>query len=213
MKTYFMDFELETEHVTLAPRPETELLVEKAIALVAERAGTRGTYHILDVGTGCGNIAISMAKYLPMSIIVASDISDSALRAARGNARRYGVDGRITFVKSDLFKGIPEDRKTGFDLIVSNPPYVARPDLRTLADAVKDEPYIALDGGEDGLIFYRAIAKESPAYLKADGTLFCEVGFNQAGDVKGILKDQGGFRDIEVFMDYAGIERIIRAGR
>ncbi|OGW75295.1 MAG: protein-(glutamine-N5) methyltransferase, release factor-specific [Omnitrophica bacterium RBG_13_46_9] len=213
MRTNFMDFEFETANITFSPRPETELLVEKAVELLSKTTPEAGPCQILDIGTGCGNIAISLAKYISSSIILASDISDTALRVARGNAVKYGVEDRVKFICSDVFENIGPGFAFFFDLIISNPPYVATDDFLSLSCAVKDEPYIALFGGSDGLDFYRRISENAHIYLKSGGILLAEIGYNQARGVTKILKDSRTFADIEIFKDYAGIDRIVKAGR
>lgn len=203
----FMDFEFETGGVTLYPRPETELLVEKAEELLPEGPG-----NILDIGTGCGNIAISLTKYIPSSKIVALDVSVEALRIARENARAEGVAGKIEFINSDLFEGIRKKRYCNFfDLIISNPPYISLDDFSSLPPEVKNDPYIALYGGRDGLDFYRKITEGAVLFLKKRGMLLMEIGYAQARAVKEILKGSGSFREMEIYRDYAGIERIVKA--
>ena len=212
MKTaYFMDFEFETEDSTLFPRFETELLVEKAVRLITKKGPAGGVYRILDIGTGCGNVAISLTKYLPASKIVASDISDTALRVASKNAAKYGAWGRIEFIKSDLFENIKPGSEHVFDLVISNPPYVALGDFSTLPVEVKDDPHIALYGGKDGMEFYRRIAERAPAYLKDRGLLLLEMGQGQSWAIKGILESTGKYGNVEIDKDYAGIDRIIKA--
>ena len=202
-----MDFEFETEGVTLYPRPETELLVEKARELLPKDF----TGNILDIGTGCGNIAISLTKYIPSSRIVALDVSEEALRVARKNVATEGVAGKIEFIKRDLFEAIKNKRYCNFfDLIISNPPYISLDDFSSLPTEVKSDPYIALYGGKDGLDFYREITGGAPLFLKKRGILLMEIGYAQGRAVKEILKSSGGFRDIEIYMDYAGIERIVK---
>lgn len=203
---YFLDFELETEGLTFHPRPETELLVGKAVELVS-----KVNSRILDIGTGCGNIAISLIKYLPSSRITALDISDTALRAARENAKKYGVEERIEFVKSNLFENIKGRYKAFFDLIISNPPYISLEEFSSLPEKVKGDPYLALYGGIDGMDFYRKIVKKAPLYLKRGGILLMEIGYNQSAAVKYMLDSSGVFKDIEIYKDYSGIDRIIKA--
>lgn len=206
-----MDFEFETENAVLYPRPETEILVEKAIDLLSGHVESGRTPAILDIGTGCGNIAISLTKYILSGKIVALDISDAALRVAEGNAATHGVRERIVFLKSNLFENVKKNYENYFDLIISNPPYVSLEDFSSLPEEVKSDPYIALYGGTDGTDFYRRITKESPAFLKSGGILLMEIGYNQADAVKALLENSGNFRDICVYKDYANIDRIIKA--
>jgi len=204
---HFLDFELNTENSVFFPRPETEILVEKALLYIS---GKRSC-NILDIGTGSGNIAIGLTKYLTSSKIVALDISDTALRVARENAENYGVEKRIEFVKSDVFKNLPKRYKNFFDLIISNPPYVALEDFFSLPPEVRNDPYGALYGGRDGLDFYRAISKKAPIFLKKGAVLIMEIGYNQARGVKKILDDSGMYEKVEFHKDYVGINRIIKA--
>ncbi|MBN1354408.1 MAG: peptide chain release factor N(5)-glutamine methyltransferase [Candidatus Omnitrophica bacterium] len=206
---YFLDFEFDTENAAFYPRPETELLVEKAVGFLPERFSG----NILDIGTGCGNIAISLTKYIPSCRITALDISDTALRAARQNAAKYGTADRIEFVRSDLFEGLCEKYVDFFDLIVTNPPYVSRSDFTSLPMGVKDDPYIALYGGPDGTDCYRKIIGNAPHFLKKNGILLMEIGYNQSESVRGMLVESGSFFEIVTYKDYSGIERIIKARR
>jgi len=211
---HFMDFELETEGLAFYPRPETEILVEKAIEHLRHSKKDSSGPRILDIGTGSGNIAISLTKYIPSSRIVALDVTDAPLRVARRNALRCGVSERIDFVKSDLFRGLGGGYRNFFDMIISNPPYITLRDFRDeLPDEVKKDPYIALYGGKDGLEFYRRIAKDSGAYLREEGSLLMEIGYDQAGSVSAILKESGNFSGTEIYKDYSGINRIIKAVR
>ena len=219
--TCFMDFEFKTGNVTLAPRSDTEILVEKAVELFEKGDsapfpdGKRALspFSILDIGTGCGNIAISLTNYIPSSRIVALDISDSALYTAKENAVKYGVENRIEFIKSDLFENLRARREIFFDLVIANPPYVNFGDLASLPDGVKDEPLSALYGGRDGLDFYRRIADEAASFMKPDGILLMEIGYGQALSVRSLLKAPGRYEDIEFFKDYSGIDRIVYAKR
>jgi release factor glutamine methyltransferase len=162
----------------------------------------------LDIGTGSGNIAISLTKYIKQSKILALDISDEALDTARRNARAAGAQGSIVFVRSDIFGGIRKGRY--FHAVVSNPPYVNLEDMESLPDNVKSEPRLALYGGVDGLDFYRRIIDQAPDYMVDGGFVFFEIGYDQADRVKGLMAAKG-YRDIEIFRDYSGIERIVRA--
>jgi len=214
--TEFMGLKFKLNREVFIPRPETELLVEKALDVLRCNANTR--YKILDVGTACGNIAISLAKFLVESKIIATDISHEALKVARENARLNRVKGRIRFLKSDLFNELRETKLSKesfvhpeFDMIISNPPYIASNEIPHLATEVRSEPKIALDGGRDGLKFYRRIVKESPAYLKRNGILMMEMGYNQSDSITDIVNNSAKFKIIEVVKDYNQIDRIIIA--
>jgi len=210
-EAHFLDFEFKTENLTFYPRPETELLVERAVDLLSKKKEHDAPYRILDIGTGCGNIAISLTKYLPSSRITASDISDTALRAAGENAKKYGVEESIEFVKSNLFENIKGLYGKAFDLIISNPPYISLEELSSLPGEVKLDPYLALYGGRDGMGFYRRIIKEAPAFLKKDGMLLMEIGYNQSESVRHMLDSSNVFKDVEIYKDYADIPRIVKA--
>jgi len=202
--TTFLGLRLKTTKETLIPRPETALLVRRAM-LACEYIGK--AVDILDIGTGSGNIAILLTKRFITCKIVALDASDEALSVARENAESHGVSGRIEFVKSDLYSGIG-DRK--FDIIVSNPPYIPTWEIKTLSRAVKSEPRAALDGGEDGLAYYNKIISLAPGFLKDGGYIMFETGYNQSLKVKDILISNG-FNAVEVSKDPWGVARVIEA--
>lgn len=184
------------------PRPETEILVEA----IVERC--TGELTILDLGTGCGNIAIAIAKYLPHSKVLASDISGQALRVAKQNVGRHGMQGRVHLFGGDLFGPLGRGK---IDLIVSNPPYIASGSLYEVGPEVKYEPSIALDGGPDGLDYLKRIVEESPRYLKRGGLLALEVGFDQAHQVSEIIQGTRRFVDVEIIKDYNQIDRVVIA--
>ena len=202
-KFFGLDF-MVNEHV-LIPRPETEVLVETALELVNAIPNT--LYSILDLGTGSGNIAISLTKNAANCKIVASDISEDAIETAKENARLNGVFENIIFTKSDLFCDI-EGR---FDLIVSNPPYIARYEFETLQKEVLKEPVIALDGGVDGLDFYRRIFVAAPGHLTHGGYCVVEIGFGQLTAIKEIIEKTKEFKLIETRIDQYGMDRVIVA--
>ncbi len=199
----FMGLDFFVQEGVLIPRPDTETLVEEIINICNNRTGL----NILDIGTGSGAITISLAKYLDKSHVISADISDIALEIASKNAISNNVDERIDFIKSDVFSNVPKEEK--FDLIVSNPPYIRKSDIDGLDRQVKDfEPYNALEGGEDGLDFYRKITKESKAFLKNKGILAYEVGHDQAQDVSQIMQENG-FEGIYTKCDLQGFERVV----
>jgi release factor glutamine methyltransferase len=188
----------------LIPRPETEHLVEEAVRI---GKGLKPPLRVLEIGHGCGAIAIALAKELDCAEIVATDISAGACSLAQENAEAHGVMGRVRFVLGDLF---PVGEKS-FGLICSNPPYIPTAEVLQLAPEIRDyEPLTALDGGEDGLSFFRRIALGAPAFLVAGGWLLLEMGQGQAAQVAAILQEQG-FAQIELIPDYAGVKRVIRA--
>ena len=190
----------------LIPRPETEHLVEEALRIGGQLPPP---LRVLEIGTGCGAVAIVLAKELKEAQIVATDISPHALSLAQENARCHGVGERIKFVQGDLFPC----GEAPFCLIVSNPPYIPTEEVFQLAPEVRDyEPLTALDGGADGLRFFRKIAQEAPSYLVEGGWVLLEMGKGQASKVADILKE-AGFTQIELIPDYSGIKRVARAQR
>ncbi len=213
-KFFGLDF-MVNEHV-LIPRPETEVLVEAVLDI--HRRGENVDNHmtprrckdelrILDLGTGSGNIAISLTKNAPDCRIFASDISEKALEVARLNARLNGVYDRISFIESDLF----EDISGEFNYILSNPPYIARYEFETLQKEVLKEPVLALDGGVDGLDFYRRIFGAAPGHLAHGGYCIVEFGFGQLPAIKEIIEKTKEFKLIETRIDQYGIDRVIVA--
>lgn len=196
-RAYFYGLEFYVNNNVLSPRQETELLVENALKII--KTGDK----VLDLCTGSGAIAISLAKNCDAQIM-ASDISPKALYVAKRNAKKLSAD--IKFIKSNMFDKIDEQ----FDIIVSNPPYIASDDVNNLEREVKDyDPTIALDGGKDGLDFYKIIVSESPKRLKENGTLILEIGFNQYKDVEKLLKSNNF--DTILMKDYSGNDRIVIA--
>ena len=192
------DFSLSPD--TLEPRPDTEILVEAALSRMPDEP-----LLFLDIGTGTGCIAVTLACERQKARGVATDLSGPALATALENAERNFVADRLTFTRSDLFNEV-EGR---FDLIVSNPPYIPLADIEALAPEVRDhDPVLALDGGEDGLDIYRRILSSGRAHLNPGGKLLLELGADQCRDIKQIARDTGWMVD-EVFPDLAGIERVI----
>ena len=198
----------------LIPRPETERLVEVAL-LCAERFSATKPLRIADLCTGSGALAVSLATELPTAQFYATDISAAVLQIGRANAELHHVAERIEFFAGDLFD-VQGLRRSSFDLIVSNPPYVRRADIVTLAREVSQwEPRAALDGGVDGCDFYRRIAAAAPDYLAEQGALALEIGADMASDVCAICAETGRYREIQIFQDYAGRDRVVlaRAGK
>ncbi|MFA4983809.1 MAG: peptide chain release factor N(5)-glutamine methyltransferase [Candidatus Omnitrophota bacterium] len=199
----FMGLDFKVGPTVLIPRQETELLVEEALALI-RRIG-RFDLRVLDLCTGSGCIAVSVAKLSRVAQVDASDISDGALEVARLNARRHKAG--VNFIKADLFEGCLFEEGV-YDLILSNPPYVAGADIEHLAPEVRQEPRLALEAGREGLDFYSRIAKKAAAYLKEGGYLMLEMGFGQRGAVEDIF-EEAGFRAVKFIRDYQGIDRVI----
>ncbi len=200
----FMGLDFYVKEGVLIPRPDTEVLVEEIIELSKDKEQV----DILDIGTGSGAITVSLAKYIENANLTSFDISDIPLEVGPKNAIANNVDHKIKFMKSDLFSAI-EGKNIKFDVIVSNPPYIPKRDMDTLHTQVKDyEPYNALEGGEDGLDFYREITRQSSTYLKENGILAYEVGHDQAMDVSQIMKDYG-YSKIYTKKDIQGIDRVV----
>ena len=211
------------KHV-LIPRPETELLVETVINKIKEgfpysfeEKTEKGELvkesipQIIDLGVGCGNIAVSIAKYVKNCKIYAIDVSQKCLEVAFHNSKTYKIEDKITFLLGSLFYSLEGYNLKGkIDFIVSNPPYVKTTEFDSLPPEVRQEPYIALNGGKDGLDFYRQIISQSLIYLKEKGYLILEIGDGQKESIVDLMKKEG-FYSVEVVRDYSGIERIILA--
>lgn len=203
--TEFMGLKFRVDKRALIPRPETEILVEKALKLAAKLGRSAGKQlEILDIGTGSGCIAVSLAKNIKPCRITATDISPEALELARKNAQLHQAE--IEFIQSDLLASL-EGRS--FDLIVSNPPYIPTLELKSLAREISFEPVLALDGGGDGLDYYRRMISQAHRYLNKGGFLIMEIGFGQAKAVENMLKKSGKFEIIEIVRDYNNIERVM----
>ena len=183
----------------LIPQPDTEILVEEVINVAKKENKTK----ILDMCTGSGCIGITLAYYLKNAKITASDISKKALEITKRNSKQNKVE--IKLVESDLFKNIEEK----FDIIVTNPPYIETNVIKSLSKQVQSEPIIALDGGKDGLFFYRKLLEEAPKYLEKDGYLCMEIGYDQKEKVIELAKRTEAFSKIEAKQDLAGNDRII----
>ena len=203
----FMRNTFKVNKATLVPRPETELLVESLVR-IAPMLEREGDVKILDIGTGSGAIIVSLLDYLPNAKGVGVDISVDALIVAKENSEKIGVTGRIGFVRSDVFSKLPLEKK--FDIIVSNPPYIPAGDIAGLDKDVQQEPRGALDGGADGLDFYRRITAEAMDHMAEEGVLAFEIGIGQAAAVQQLCLD-AGFVKTAVRKDYAGIERMVFA--
>lgn len=198
----FMKLNFFVDENVLIPRQDTEILVEEVIK-IAKKTNAK---KILDLCTGSGAIAVSLAKYLPETEITAIDISNEALKIAKKNAINNEVENQITFISSDLFTNLNDEK---FDIIVSNPPYIKRSVIDTLDEEVKKEPHIALDGGDDGLYFYRKIIKESYQYLKYGGYLCLEIGFDQKIDVIELIENEENYTNTYSKKDLYDNDRIV----
>ena len=201
----FFGLTLDVTRDVLIPRPDTELLAERAIELV--QAAGEGA-RVLDLCAGSGCIGLAVAKNAPNCRAVLADISEAALRICKSNVRRCGLNARVTSLLANALEA-PSPALWDFDVIVSNPPYIPSGDIPGLDVSVKDyEPLTALDGGEDGLDFYRAIASKWKDALRLGGSLIFEVGIHQAPDVEQILAENG-FEDIRSTEDGGGIWRMV----
>jgi release factor glutamine methyltransferase len=235
-KQEFWGLEFEVTPAVLIPRPETEHVMEVALARLGERGlkihmdtgAPREKLRVADVGTGSGCLAVALAWELPHAEVFATDISAPALEVARRNAARHKVDDRIHFVQCDLLTGLENgdtnsfgarhavpasaQRESQFDLIVSNPPYVARDELAQLQREVRDhEPHAALFGGPTGVEMYQRLIDQARDLLRDRGILVLELGHDCAEHVRGIFDAQPGWTKVAITMDLAGIPRVLAA--
>lgn len=197
-ESYFMGEFFKVTPDVLIPRSETEILVTKAIDLIKDEK----LKNVLDIGTGSGCIACTLANRTD-AVVLGVDISSDALRIALDNVTRLGINNRAVFRKSDLFSKIRDDEK--FDMIISNPPYI--PVGTDLEPELKHEPQIALFAEENGLQLYRKIVSEAPNYLKTNGRLIFELGIGEAESVKAFMSEY--FEDVHIIKDLSGIDRVI----
>ncbi len=206
----FWSLDFSVTPAVLIPRPETEHLVEAVVDFLASRPEPQ---RILDLGTGSGAIAVSVARECAGAEVWATDVSAPALAVARENARRHGVDRRIDWFQGDLFaplRGLP----VSFDALVSNPPYIPSREMARLPrDVGAWEPVLALDGGTDGMDFYRRIVRDGTPRLREGGLLALEVGDGLAGLVSELFRAHGGLRRVRVLRDYAGLPRVVAGER
>lgn len=196
-KQEFMKLNFYVDKNVLIPQPDTEILVEKAIEICKNHGND---IKILDLCTGSGAIGISIAKNIKNAKVYATDIKNTVIDIAKQNAKQNNVDN-IEFIVSDMFENIQEK---DFDIIVSNPPYIETDVIKTLPTEVRNEPIIALDGGKDGLKFYKIILSEYKKYLKKDGYLLLEIGYNQAKSVGELIN-----LNYSIIEDLAGNDRVI----
>lgn len=203
----FMGLELYIEEGVLIPRADTETVVEKVLQL----AESIEKPCIIDMCTGSGAIALSLGSAIPDAELWAVDISETALKCCSLNAARHGLEDRVRIVGSDLFKNIRGEGLEGrVDIIVSNPPYIRSASISSLAVNVRDyEPHLALDGGEDGLVYYKSIVMDSSEFLRKGGILAFEIGFDQGDQVKGIMADSGLYECMSIAKDLAGNDRCV----
>lgn len=202
----FMGLTFRLNKSTLIPEQDTEVLVEIALEELKRRGLGEAPLRILDLCTGSGCILLSLLHELRNAGGLGTDLSEEALEAARENAVRLGLQERAAFRQGDLWEPVGDER---FDLIVSNPPYVPTEVIPTLEPEVRcGEPYAALDGGEDGLVFYRRIMREAAGHLKPSGIIIVESGFDEAPQIAALMQDQK-LRGIRTVKDYGGLDRVV----
>ena len=211
-KTEFYSLELNITGDCMIPRPETELLVQRAIEFLRTR---RGLQFVCDLCTGSGCIAVAVAKNFPDARVMATDISAAALDVAAKNVEKHQLTERITLLQGDLFEPLVRQLDVDqFDLIVCNPPYVSAAEYEALDKNVKDyEPRIALFAGDDGLDIYRKIIAKADQYLKPQAALILEIGYAQGTAVRELLEQTGAFGEIKVEKDVHDNDRIVTANR
>lgn len=201
----FMGLEFFVDERVLIPRQDTEDMVELILREHPDR-----DCRMLDMCTGSGCIGISLAKLGGYAQVTAADISEGALQVARANAKNLGVEERLRFVHSDMYARAELFEAHGYDVIVSNPPYIPTKVIAGLQPEVRDfEPLLALDGTEDGLAFYRILANESGRFLRPGGSLCLEIGYDQGSAVSRLLKE-AGYIDVTVIKDTPGLDRIVK---
>ena len=197
----FMKLNFYVDENVLIPQPDTEILVEKVIKSI----DIMENIEILDMCTGSGCIGISLAKNIKNTKVTLVDISKEAIEIAKKNAIQNEVENKITFIQSDMFENV----KGKFDIIVSNPPYIKTDIIQTLDKQVQNEPHIALDGGKDGLDFYKILINEAHKYLKKDGKIFLEIGYDQKQEVENLVKQSKHYKKIETIKDLSQNDRVI----
>ncbi len=206
----FWSLSFKVSRDVLIPRPETETLVAEAVSLLAAMNIEAGSTRILEIGTGSGAISVALAKEIPSAEITATDVSEKALDLAAENAGRHGVRERIRFIQGDLF--FPLRGEKPFHLILTNPPYISQKQLSDLVPEVRDfEPRLALDGGEDGLDFYRRALPQAGDFLLAGGWFLGEIGAGQDHGVQEIAERGAVLKDFGFALDLAGIKRVFKA--
>ncbi len=204
----FWSLEFEVNDKVLTPRPETEILIEQCLKIFAKLPSP---VRILDLGTGSGILSIVLAKEIPHSQVTAIEQSAEALEVARKNALHHDVTDQISFISGDM---MAVDWQGPYDIIISNPPYIESGDIKKCMPEVRlYEPIQALDGGEDGLDYYRFIVPTAWEKLKANGLLALETGHTQAAAVVDMLEKKQGYQDIQVVQDYSGYDRVVLARR
>ena len=209
-RTEFYSIEFEATPECLIPRPETELLVQRSIESLRKRTGPQ---QVCDLGTGCGIVAVAIAKNVPDAKVIATDISEPALSVAARNIEKHKLQDRIELRHGDLLEPLVPQLDL-FDLIACNPPYVSAPEYEMLDRNVKEyEPRLALYGGPDGLDVYRRLVENVGQFLKPDGILLLEIGYQQGQAVRELLEQAGVFNQIRIDKDLQGHDRVVTAAR
>ena len=207
----FRSLDFQVTHDVLIPRPETETLVDETITECTQKKDKRNVIRILELGTGSGVVAVSLAKEINPIALIATDISLDILKIARDNAHLHQVNQHISFVVGRYLEAI-RDEANRFDCIVSNPPYLSKSDWEDAQPEIRDhEPMDSLYGGTDGLDFYRAIIPDASTLLNEDGWLILEVGMGQADLISGMIKETGNYTRVVMIQDLSGINRVVKA--
>lgn len=205
-KQEFMGLSFFVDENVLIPQPDTEILVEEAIKYANQ---IKENVEILDMCTGSGCIGVALAKHVKNAKVTLVDISTKALEVAKKNAKENEVKEKVNFIQSDMFENI----KSKFDVIVSNPPYIKTKVINELDLQVQNEPHLALDGGENGLKFYEILINEAPKYLKGNGKIFLEIGYDQKKEVEELARNSKLYKEIETVKDLANNDRVIELKR
>lgn len=205
-KQEFMGLSFFVDENVLIPQPDTEILVEEAIKYANQ---IKENVEILDMCTGSGCIGVALAKHVKNAKVTLVDISTKALEVAKKNAKENEVKEKVNFIQSDMFENI----KSKFDVIVSNPPYIKTKVINELDLQVQNEPHLALDGGENGLKFYEILINEAPKYLKENGKIFLEIGYDQKKEVEELARNSKLYKKIENVKDLANNDRVIELER
>lgn len=205
----FMGLEFSVDRRALIPRPETEVLVDYVVKMV--KGCSRPPGKMLDIGTGSGNIAISLAKFLPETSIDAIDASAEALEVARFNLQRHGLEAQVRLMQCDFLNAHPALPQQSYHVVVSNPPYISEREFALLPPEIRVfEPRMATTDGGDGLTFYRTISEKGKELLSPGGSVIVEMAYNQSASVRKIF-EEAGYHDLETVADYSGIERVVKA--
>ncbi|MFW6134017.1 MAG: peptide chain release factor N(5)-glutamine methyltransferase [Elusimicrobiota bacterium] len=205
-KAWFMGLEFFVNKDVFIPRPETEIMVEKCLEYLDNKKSKR----VIEIGTGCGNIAISIAKFCNARV-KAVDKSKKALKIAQRNSNRLGVKNMVDFANGDIFSVFNEREFRSYDMLISNPPYVSENDYTKASPEVKKEPKISLVGGKHGLEYIKKILNYGPKFIKQQGKIFLEIGYNQKDKVCDVLEKCVSIKDYEFIKDYNKIDRILKA--